>query len=571
MPFILVCLALVGLSLVGYGWLLLALCRCFVPALNPNNASLGEVGIAGIWLVALLASVLHLFLPLGGLTSLGLTVLGWAGLVLNWQHTRRAWLRQRLDGRALIPPVLAVTAVAITMQVKGPAFYDTGLYHLQTLLMQGEGPLIWGAANIHMRFGYNSLLYPLSGAFNLPGLGLATALTINPLLFIFTIAAIAYRQAGTLLPIPRRFGALLMVGVSALCLLRGWVSSPLSDIAVALLIAHALFLLAMLICGRRLHEPGTAAWMILSLVLQGALAVTIKLSAMPVLALLLLVLPATAPTLAKPGGRRVLLPALLLPALLGVVWLVRGLLLSGCFAYPMADSCLQSLPWTVPVETAVRDFAMMQHYARVPDGDVTVLSMGWEWLPNWLSYAALPLKLTGALTLCLVLATPFMRFTGTASARAAFMALVPQIRWMMGAMLTGLLAAVLFWFLSAPLWRYGFCFIIPAFALMAAMLSPVSHQTAPGRPLSPQLAFIPAGLLLMGAMMGVVRHEESWPKFRDTPVVTVTNPYGVTMRQPQGDDRCWVAAFPCVPEPNANLHFTWIGPFRVAIGKPGEN
>jgi hypothetical protein len=570
MPFILVCLALVGLSLVGYGWLLFALCRRFVPVLNPNNTNLGELGLIGMWLVTVLASMLHLALPLGGLTSLCLLLLGWAGLALNWQHTRRAWLRQRLDGRALVPPVLAVTAVAITMQVKGPAFYDTGLYHLQTLLMQADGPLILGAANIHMRFGYNSLLYPLSGAFNLPGLGLATALTINPLLFIFTIAAIASRQAGLLLPVPRRFGALLMAGIAALCLLRGWVSSPLSDIAAALLMAYAAFLLTLLICGRRLYEPGPTALMILSLALSSSLAVAMKLSALPIVLLVLLAYPAAAPTLATPGGRRILWPALLLPAVLGLVWLVRGLLLSGCFAYPLVDSCLQSLPWTVPVETAVRDFAMMQHYARVPDGDITVLSMGWEWLPKWFAYAALPMKLTGALMVCLFLATPFMRWTGTTSARTGFMALAPQVRWMIAAMFMGLLVGVLFWFLSAPLWRYGFCFILPALTLFAAMMLPISDQTAPGRPWSPQLAFIPVGLLLMGAMMGVVRHEESWPKFRDTPVVTVTNHYGVTMRQPQGDDRCWAAAFPCVPEPNSDLHYRAIGPFRAAVVKPSE-
>lgn len=568
MPFILVCLALVGLSLVGYGWLLFSLCHRFVPILNPNNPNLGEVGLAGMWLATLVASVLHLLLPLGGLTSLGLLLLGWAGLLLNWTHTRKAWRRQRLDGRVLVPPVLAVTAVAITMQVKGPAFYDTGLYHLQTLLMQADGPLILGAANIHMRFGYNSLLYPLSGAFNLPALGLATALTINPLLFIFTIGAIAARQAGALLPIPRRFGFLLMLGIAALCLLRGWVSSPLSDIAAALLVVYAAFLLTLLICGQRLYDPGPTAWMILSLALAASLAVGMKLSALPVLALLLLAFPAATTTLAKPGGRRVLLPAILLPSLLGLAWLVRGVLLSGCVAYPLADSCLQSLPWTVPVETAVRDFAMVQHYARVPDGDVTALSMGWEWLPRWLSYAALPLKLTGALLVCLLMSTPFMRWTGTKSARTGLMALAPQVRWVMLAMLLVLLAGVLFWFLSAPLWRYGFCFIIPALALFAALSWPVTDQTAPGRPWSLQTAFVPLGLLLMGAMIGVVRHEESWPKFRDTPLVTVTNQYGVSMRQPQGVDRCWAAAFPCVPELNGKLRFKDFGPFRAAVTKP---
>lgn len=571
MPFILLCLALVGLSLVGYGWLLFGLCRHFVPILNPNSTNLGELGLAGLWLVALAASVIHLFLPLGGLTSLCFLLLGWGGLALNWQNTVKAWRRQRLDGRALVPPVLAITAVAITMQVKGPAFYDTGLYHLQTLLMQADGPLILGAANIHMRFGYNSLLYPLSGAFNLPGLGLATALTINPLLFIFTIAAIASRQAGVLLPIPRRFGALLMLGVAAIGLLRGWISSPLSDIAAALLVAYAALLLTTLICGRRLYETGQTAWMILSLVLSVSLAVTMKLSALPALLFLLLVLPAAAPTLAKPDGRRVFLPAILLPALLWLVWLLRGLLLSGCVAYPLADTCLQSLPWTVPAEMAVRDFAMMQHYARVPDGDVTVLSIGWGWFAGWLSYAALPLKVTGALMICVIMATPFMRWTGTLSARMGFMALAPQVRLMMGGMLLSLFLGVLYWFLSAPLWRYGFGFIMPGLSLLIAMLWPVTDSTAPGRPWNTQLAFLPLGLLLMGAMMGVVRHEESWPKMRDTPLVTVTSRYGVVMRQPQGDDRCWAAAFPCVPEPNADLRFTAYGPFRAAVTtKPND-
>jgi len=293
----------------------------------------------------------------------------------------------------------------------------------------------------------------------------------------------------------------------------------------------------------------------------------VKLSAFPVLALAFLVLPAAAPSLAKPGGRRILLPAVLLPVVLGLVWMGRGLLLSGCIAYPVADSCLLSLPWAVPVETAVRDFAMMQHYARVPDGNVTVLSMGWGWLPGWLTQAALPLKLTGALLMCLLFANSFMRWTGTPTSRMAFMALVPTVRRMMGAMLLVLLAGVAFWFLTAPLLRYGICFIMPALALLAAMLWPVSHRTAPGRPLSPRLAFAPAGLLLMGAMIGVVRHEESWPKIRETPVVASTNRYGVRVQQPQGDDRCWAAVFPCVPEANPDLHYTWIGPFRAAIGR----
>ncbi len=554
-------LLIVALCAIGTGYLLLSVLLGQRRAGDPDLVTLGDAGLAGLWLMAISGALLHLFLPLGGWTTMLLPAAGAAGFWVHRQRVRNAVEGLWQDRVAVFAGALVLAAAVMTMRFKGAGFYDTGLYHLQQLLMQADGPIILGAANIHMRFGYNSFLYVISGMAYLPGFGLSSALTINPILLVFVVLALV--QHGRAAPATRlpAIAGWLVLGLGILAFARGWVASPLSDIAAALLVAYASFMTLRLLLSPA--ASATKAVLFVLITLSSALAVAVKLSALPVLGMILVA------GIAVQNGRarwsRPVVGSLAAATLLGLVWAGRGVLLSGCLGYPAAATCLP-LPWTIPTAVAEADLAAMKHYARIPGGSPDLSSEGWVWLSGWLDNA-MPWILVLPLVLGLLAALGRRhgwRMNATAAPVSA------ANRGLVMALLGVLCGGVLFWFLSAPLWRYGFCFLIPLLAIAAGLLSPVADGRR-GRALTPRRwvsPVVPLVLLIIGEGVGMAGLGKSWPVARQNPIVPVQSRHGTTMFQPQGDDRCWAAPRPCSPMLDPHLRLTRIALWTAAIHDP---
>ncbi len=270
---------------------------------------------------------------------------------------------------------------------------------------------------------------------------------------------------------------LLAVGLALftpLLILRVWAGSPNSDIPSALMVLYAFHLALRLSdlggdAAAAAERGGTAA--LLALVV--ALAVTLKLSALPVV--LLMALPALAWRGGRVAGRDIALGVGAALAI-GLPWLPRGVATSGCLAYPQPSSCLP-VPWRINAAVAQSDLDWMRSWARRPDARPEAVLADWSWFPDWVGRLAIEpsrgtFLLLGGLVLLLVVARLLL------GRRLVIVAdLLPgAARRDMAVLLAIALAGIAFWFLSAPLVRYGQSWLVLPLLLVIAQAAPVGWR-----------------------------------------------------------------------------------------------
>ncbi|MGH9741761.1 MAG: LIC_10190 family membrane protein, partial [Candidatus Acidiferrum sp.] len=322
--------------------------------------------------------------------------------------------------------------------------YDTGLYHLQTMRWITEHGIVPGLGNLHGRLAFNSMLFLVDGAIDRRGVGWIP----NFLMMFFALLSLMIR----LWNVTARGGRyalewwILVLSILALAVnhyISGWYGVLNADAFIGILIVYwtavALGLSA---------SPNLAADFAM-VVLTAIFAIVIKLSAVPLL-LPALVLAWIVRKRLK-AGSNVRLAAT--AGLVIVVWMMRGVVLSGCALYPVSQTCISSLPWAESENQVKEESLAIRSWARQPgDNDFARVLKDQAWLPRWFEAALgnhsmrlfvifAPLGLIAAL-----LKKPFQ-------GEQAHCLLVVS---------GGLMACLIFWFVTAPNVRFGEGFFLAA-------------------------------------------------------------------------------------------------------------
>lgn len=476
---------LAALACLGLGLGVLRLAERANPGIG-DGVTVGDLGILGYATLGLLATVLHVVMPLGGVPA-AVACLAGIGLVVV---LRRGLARQAGAfgwGMGATAVLLVAACLRLGAMIPGSlqGHFDTGLYHIQAVRQVMEFPLILGSANIHMRFGYNSAVFPTAGLLSggLPGLG--GALTTNAVLMAFVIVAVVQRALARADATGLRatiFGALavLLTLFTPLLILRVWAGTPNSDIPSALMVLYGFHLALRLSdlgsgVAAAPERAGTAAM----LAVVVALAVTLKLSALPV------VLLAALPLLAWRRGalaRRDIALGAGAALVIGLPWLARGIATSGCFAYPQPASCLP-VPWRVGATVAQSDLDWMRAWARRPDTLPEVVLADWSWLPGWI--ASLPREPSWPVFVTLVGVLALMLVARLLCGRRLVIvadALPPASRGDILVLFGVAGLGIAMWFTTAPLVRYGQAWLVLPLLLAIAHCAPVGwrHSRAAG-------------------------------------------------------------------------------------------
>ncbi len=239
-------LAAAGVCL-GYGLLVLRLAERLSPRLS-SAVTIGDLGLLGYAGLGVLATVLNVFVPLSGLAVALPCLVGLALLVLE---RRRFAAQAHVFGWSTVAIAVALAAFCLYLGALIPgstnSHYDTGLYHTQAIRQIMEYPMILGAANIHMRLGYNSSLFQTAAM--LPGgvAGLPGAVTSNALLVAFVALAVLQRATSrpdTGCARSTIFGALVVAVVilTPILLLRNWAGTPNTDIPSGIMVLYGFYL-----------------------------------------------------------------------------------------------------------------------------------------------------------------------------------------------------------------------------------------------------------------------------------------------------------------------------------------
>lgn len=320
----------------------------------------GDAGILGIAGIAILGCAIHFVSALS--TTVQMVVMG-VGVALCLVF-RDELIRRCRDNFA---PILVGLSAFLHRQAF--TFYDTGLYHLQSVKWNGEFPITPGLANLHSRLAYNSLLFIIAPLDDRPEFGWISNLLV--LLFVLASCYARFSRARRATVEFWFFGlAVAWLAFGTLGRLGG-LGVLNADGFVAILTVYW-FCVALSLPSR----PSTNVPLLL---LAGALALTVKVSAAPLFLLALL----AAWYHRKTADVSLLKPLTAAAILLGL-WMARGVTLSGCAVYPVPESCISGLPWAVPRTQAEAESLSIRAWARAPGLiDYAKVMADWTWLGRW--------------------------------------------------------------------------------------------------------------------------------------------------------------------------------------------
>lgn len=512
------------------------------------------VVVAGLVVLTTLASFFSLFIQVG--LILNLLLIGgaiWALLTRRIplprfhrpprtpSHRRCPCGRSTGAVWAALPLMLLAAALLIILEnaTHRPLNPDTNIYHAQAIHWIESYPAVPGLGNLHGRLAFNSAWFVSNALFSLAFLGLhsfhltASVLFLAVLLYFWdAFAAIAGGEykASVLLK--------LLLFPLAFSLLGAEISSPGTDLPVSLI----LWLMAVLWAEYMEQEQPLHP---LLMVIVAAFALTLKLSAAPVLllALFLFVSGIFQRTKRRSAGMMAACGALIL-----VPFLVRNVVLSGYLFYPFPSIDLFSFDWKVPLENAIKMRMTVLAWGRFPRMDpAEVLAMPFsQWFPRWLADQTLNRK--------------WMFFAALFSVLAALPALLAQTaprRYWLG-WLT-FYAGTLFWLFNFPDFRFAYGFLITtiltaftpwlAFALRRTTFSPARISAGVSLLVLAYLGFTLAASFEAGTFTSRLLLPADYDRV-PTQACALANG---TLFCAKAYNACSYEAFPCIPAPRPEV------------------
>ncbi len=320
--------------------------------------------------------------------------------------------------------------------------FDSTLYHVQSIKWISEFPVVPGLGNLHSRFAFNSMFFPVSSLFSLNLIATKDWL-IFPLNAVLFFVYLIWQYFNIKNSFEEEDKAkvifiVLMVFLPVIYLLK-WASSPTPDFACAILgmiiLQWILFENNSVYANRRIIIIGTIIT-----------AITFKLSFAPMLVLI--------PLFLLQKRWLVDIPKIsFLGIFISIPFLIRNYFLSGYLFYPFSAMDVFNPDWKIPIELVKAEEESIKAWAIQPNNNPEeILKMSvFEWFPSWVMGMDHLMKLL--LFVCILflifgITTFILRKNG------------PDIRWVFFIGIT-----FLFWFLQAPDPRfiYGIIFFTVAY------------------------------------------------------------------------------------------------------------
>lgn len=469
-----------AVSVSGWGALLF---RLLGAGDKPHVTNLAELGIAGLFLLTVVGTITHFFIPISTwVTSLCL-VTG-IGLAFHYRHLLPIQKNEKLTLAAFFLFSMLFAFLAYIREYHA----DTELYHLPTIVWLHTSNTPIGVSNLVDQLGFNSSWLVLASMFWLPALSLTSVFAVDALILTLVFTGLFqvfrpargnhHRHKASILYSFLVLGFCLTGGISFIKI----IGSPNTDIPAAALTIY-IFYLALKLSEEQMGTDEYDRGLSLMIV-SGVFAVAIKLSQLPLLALPCFYLGRMYLNRFIPS--KFIKRTMWLVGIFLIVWLIRGVFLSGCLLYPQHSTCLQELPWTVPLEQAVKQHDAIRAYGLYGTMGINHGLGNWEWLPGWWQRFTAQHFVRG-MTEFVTLAAVFLvagyllprwaraRRKQRPHASAGEYAAVGSHKLFSGtAAVLSLLfysfLCILFWFLTSPDIRFAYGFLASACALLTVLL-----------------------------------------------------------------------------------------------------
>ena len=365
----------------------------------------------------------------------------------------------------------------------GIMHYDTDLYHAQAIRWIEEYGIVKGLGNLHVRLAYNSAAFPLSALYSFAFLGGQSYHVMSG----FFALLLAWQCVG-IRNVARRGHLVIsdfarLAAIYYLFTVFDEIVSPASDYFLSTIVFY------IMICWLDMyvrHERNYVPYILLALL--GIYAITIKLSAAPMI--LLSIVPIY--KLIKDRRKEksiVFAVSVALGFLTAFPFRVINVIISGWLLYPVTFLDFFGFSWKIPKGVAAYDALEIRTFGRgfndvASYGDVKI----GDWLPGWFSSMGAVNKMM--LILCVISVLIYiiyfvlvaraaindkkdssgkakrLRISGTGKIfDISHRSMLSDADFLtIGGAIIGCL---IFWFLSAPLIRYGvvYVWLVPAVIL----------------------------------------------------------------------------------------------------------
>lgn len=428
-----------------------------------------------------------------------------------------------------------------------PANPDTSIYHAQTIHWIEDYPAVPGLANLHARLGYNSSWLLLNAIFSFPYLGLGSFHFMTG--FLLTIAA-CYFLSGVsqLFQGQLSLSGILKIGflVALFVFLLDQASSPGTD-APSTIFEWILITQTVWLFENYKKIPAGEYWIIALLAVYCS---TIKISAFPIL---LLAIPALGLLFTKGQKKSTwilisLLAAILLPLL------IRNVILTGYLVFPGPAIDLFHFDWRVPENIVVEESKAIHWFAAIPHMDQAEFYSlpASKWIPIWFANQVPRHKaiLSAVLGLPVILAVLLVLKGWRNYLVSKKSILFPLVVSYLG---------IVFWFLAAPAFRFGYGFLLAAVLIQVSMIVEFLLKMVNWTQTMLKIAIYPGMIAIM--VLSTISLPNLSSPFRRI-LLPLNYPDWSTEPCSFGNftilcqvnyDACWYDAFPCAIKGEKNI------------------
>ena len=556
------------ISILGYGSLLNYFFNSArISEINDfKNIKLAVFGIFGLLTISVIGNLANFFVPLNLLFSI-ITFL--IGVILFSINFKKIFSRY---GKSEIIIIIVLFVFLSFIPFNWNNFNDTGIYHIQSIKWLNESVAPLGLANLYGRLGYNSSWFTIAAIVETPLL-----LKESPLFITNAIIMFFYGSAGFL----TFFGKIkekkfLFSDYFLIFTIIPWLrktpfnmASLAPDLPVLMI---TLFVIYLLICFFEKRENNYLYAFIL--VIISLFAVTIKLSASPLLAgsvsAFIYYIISTGKNCIysnseKLNSKKSLYYKKLISTFFIILatWVARGIVLSGCIAYPSSIGYFKSLRWAVNPIILKNESDWIKSWARQASISPEKVLGNWDWLKPWLmgyikgEKLLIFILIVGIIIIIIALIKKdFFRKDLNKN-----MFFVPLIVSFLG---------ILFWFFTAPDPRFGYGFLF-SFALLILSYGfyivklPKHEDIFKFISISIILLFFiikPAAPLIINFKNTFINN---WPEIPKIEVKEEKTNDGIKINIPSKGDQCWNIDLPATPyfKQDLKIYFNKDGEMRM--------
>ncbi len=351
----------------------------------------------------------------------------------------------------------------------GIMHYDSDLYHAQAIRWIEEYGVVKGLGNLHVRLAYNSAAFPVSALYSMHFI---TGQSYHVMSGFF--ALILAWQCVDIKNLPRRAHIISsdfarLAAIYYLFTIFDEIVSPASDYFLSTLVFYVIIcLLDMYVKHERSYVP------YILLALMGVFAITIKLSAAPMILLTAIPIAKLFSERTKEKMRAFWI-AVALGLLITVPFLIRNVIISGWLLYPVTFLDFFNVKWKIPKGVADYDALEIKTFGRGYNDVARFghVSFG-EWVPEWFRSMSALNKIMLILSIVSIIVYLMVLAYAVISAQVAKKGNVKKVgngkivdftrRSMLNtadflAIGMTLIGCLVFWFFSASLIRYGVVYV----------------------------------------------------------------------------------------------------------------